>query len=206
LTELGRLQAAALGSALAEGAQATCRILTSPLQRAEQTAQAIAAAFDARPGLGDSGRRPSVSPDERFIELDYGELDGSPVSDVPAGLWDNWRSNSHWCPPGGESLAGVMTRVGAACEEIAAEAARRDVVIVCHVSPIKAAVSWALGAGPEVSWRLSLGVASITRIATGQARGPVLVSFNETGHLAGVKAGEPVPNATIPRARRPKGQ
>ena len=58
-------------------------------------------------------------------------------------------------------------------------------IVVSHVSPIKAAVSWALGGGPELSWRLSLGVASITRITTGGPVGPVLVSFNETDHLAG---------------------
>jgi broad specificity phosphatase PhoE len=55
---------------------------------------------------------------------------------------------------------------------------------VSHVSPIKAAVAWALGAGAGVSWRLSLGVASITRVRTGGAGGPALVSFNETAHLA----------------------
>ncbi len=76
--------------------------------------------------------------------------------------------------------------MSAACEELSAEAARSDVVVVSHVSPIKAAVTWALGGGPELSWRLSLGVASITRISTGGPVGPALVSFNETAHLAGL--------------------
>ena len=34
-----------------------------------------------------------------------------------------------------------------------------------HVSPIKAAVTWALGAGEELGWRMFLDLASITRIA-----------------------------------------
>ena len=39
------------------------------------------------------------------------------------------------------------------------------VVVVTHVSPIKAAVTWALGVGDEVVWRLFVSPASITRIA-----------------------------------------
>jgi broad specificity phosphatase PhoE len=57
------------------------------------------------------------------------------------------------------------------------------VVVVTHVSPIKAAVAWALGVGDEVAWRMWVGPASITRI--GVAGGvPSLRSFNEIGHLA----------------------
>lgn len=54
-----------------------------------------------------------------------------------------------------------------------------DVVVVSHVSPIKAAVAWALGTGDEVVWHLYLATASITRIGWGNA-GPVLHRYNET--------------------------
>ena len=91
-----------------------------------------------------------------------------------------------------------------ACEELASEAVNHDVVIVSHVSPIKAAVSWALGGGPEVSWRLSLSVASITRIATGGLAGAALVSFNETAHLdTGPQARGP--GVAVSRRGRPPG-
>ena len=36
--------------------------------------------------------------------------------------------------------------------------------MVTHVSPVKAAVGWALGVGDDVSWRLCVAPASITRI------------------------------------------
>ncbi len=52
-------------------------------------------------------------------------------------------------------------------------------VVVSHVSPIKAAVAWALGAGDQVVWRLYLATASITRIGWGRD-GPVLHRYNET--------------------------
>jgi broad specificity phosphatase PhoE len=51
------------------------------------------------------------------------------------------------------------------------------------VSPIKAAVCWALGTDERASWRMRLGLASITRIDGGQDRAPLLLSFNETSHL-----------------------
>ena len=59
--------------------------------------------------------------------------------------------------------------MAAACEELfaadGAGARRRDgdVVVVSHVSPIKAAVAWALGTA-DLYWRLHLRTASVTRI------------------------------------------
>ncbi len=180
LTDLGRRQAAVLGDVLASRRIAPCRLVTSPLQRARQTAEAIA----ATPAPLSWGAWPEVEVDGRYIELDYGNLDVTAPGDLPPGLWDRWRSDATWRPPGGETLEEVLARVAAACEELAAEAASCDVVVVSHVSPIKAAVIWALGGGAEMSWRLSLGVASISRIQTGGSGGPALVSFNETAHLA----------------------
>jgi len=192
LTELGRRQAAALGRALAARPATAVRIISSPLQRAMQTAEAIAAAYAAttpaqsaaRPGVGGTGVAPEVGVDERFVELDYGELDGRAVSELEPGLFERWRLDTRWRPPGGESLFEVCNRVGAACDELVGAAGAGEVVVVSHVSPIKAAVIWALRGGPELSWQMSLGVASITRIATDGPRGPVLVSFNATTHLA----------------------
>ncbi len=53
-----------------------------------------------------------------------------------------------------------------------------DVVVVSHVTPIKAAVAWALGMTAELSWRLHLQTASVTRIGWGNGH-PVLHGFNE---------------------------
>ena len=74
-------------------------------------------------------------------------------------------------------------RVRAAAEDLVAVAEHEDVVVVTHVSPVKAAIAWALGAGDEIGWRTFVSPATISRISVGE-RGPVLVSFNESGHLA----------------------
>ncbi len=74
-------------------------------------------------------------------------------------------------------------------DEHAAEAADRDIVLVSHVSPIKAALAWALGVGIEVSWRSFVAQASILRIATAGPT-PSLQSHNEVHHLLGVDAAQ----------------
>lgn len=165
LDDVGRTQASRLAEVLAP----VERVVTSPLARARHTAQALS---------------PHVVDDVRWIELDYGQLDGQPLTEVGAEVWARWREDPEFAPPGGESLATLDRRVRPACEELAAEAASRDVVVVSHVSPIKAAVAWALGGDISLSWRIRLAPASITRIAFDGGR-PVLQSFNETLHLAG---------------------
>jgi probable phosphoglycerate mutase len=175
LTELGRLQAAAIGEALVAQPKRPFRILTSPLARARHTAEIIA----GRLGSADT---PEV--EDRLIELDYGELDGCRPGDLGRGVWAGWRSDPSWRPPGGETLPELHDRLDPLWASLASEPAGGDVIAVTHVSPIKAAVAWVLDGGPELSWKLSLGVASITRISVG-GPSPALVSFGETSHLLG---------------------
>jgi probable phosphoglycerate mutase len=167
LTERGLAQAQAVGAALS----GVTRVITSPLGRARATAEAL--------GLGLP-----IEIDERWIEVDYGEYDGQALGTVPAEVWQAWRSDPGYRPPGGESLAEVGLRVAEACTELFAidgEAARGDgdVVVVSHVSPIKAATCWALGLPDQGAWRLYLATASITRIAWGPG-GIALHGYNET--------------------------
>lgn len=166
LDELGRRQADALAPVLPGAARVVC----SPLLRARQTAERI--------GL-------PVTVDERWIELDYGDLDGTPMADVPAETWSSWRRDLGWAPPGGESIATLSDRVEAACADLVAEARQVDVVVVTHVSPLKAAVAWALGAPGEVAWRMWCAPASVTRIAVHGAR-PSLHGYNAVDHLDGL--------------------
>jgi probable phosphoglycerate mutase len=165
LDDLGRRQAACVAAALAGSID---RVISSPLCRAQETAAAL--------GL-------PVETDPRWIELDYGIYDGRPLGSVDADVWERWRTDMGFVPEGGESLFVLGQRVVEACLELLPEASDRNIVVVSHVSPIKAAVAWALGAGVETAWRSYLDQASICRIMM-SPRGPVLRSFNETGHLA----------------------
>jgi broad specificity phosphatase PhoE len=168
LTEVGRAQAAAARRLLHRPIHT---VRSSPLTRARDTAALLKCG-------------PATDIDERWIEVDYGEFECQPLRDVPADVWRQWRTDASFRPAGGETLAEVDQRVAAACAELFAtdgEGARQpdaDVVVVSHVTPIKAAVAWALGAGDGLSWRLHLNTASVTRIGWSNGT-PVLHGFNE---------------------------
>ncbi len=85
----------------------------------------------------------------------------SPLADVPAATWAAWRADARVAPAGRGDLAELGARVRAACET-RRRRRRRDVVVVTHVSPIKAAVAWALGVGDGVTWRLFVAPASMS--------------------------------------------
>ena len=108
-------------------------------------------------------------------------------------MWAAWRADSTWSPPGGESLAALGVRVRAACAGLVDEAAGRDVVVVTHVSPIKAAVAWALGVGDEVAWRMWVAPASITRIGVGPDAVAVAAGLQRAGPPGLTAGGEPAP-------------
>jgi broad specificity phosphatase PhoE len=179
LDDEGVRQAACLGTGLA--GLDVVRVVSSPLGRCRASAEVIAEA------LRTAGLEIDVEVDDRWIELDYGVLDGLPLADVPAESWARWRADVSWAPDGGESLAALGERVRAACDDLVAAVTDADVVVVSHVSPIKAAVAWALGVGDEVAWRMWVAPASITRIGVAAGR-PSLRSFNELGHLAADRA------------------
>jgi broad specificity phosphatase PhoE len=115
--------------------------------------------------------------------LDYGEWDQQPLAAIGAEAWSHWQTNLDFTPPGGESIVAVGIRVRNALDELAPQVGGRTVVIVTHVSPLKAAVAWALGVSDDIAWRLFVTPASITRIDVSRGR-PSLHAFNEVSHLA----------------------
>lgn len=166
LDETGRLQAAQCGAHLRECFPGA-RVVSSPLLRARETAEYVS---------------DSITVDDRFIELDYGSWDGMALTEVPQSEWARWRTEPTFRPPGGETLVELDARVRPALEELLDEARHGHVIVVSHVSPIKSAITWALGVGPDTTWRCHLDRASICRITVGP-RGPSLTSMNETAHL-----------------------
>lgn len=167
LTALGVEQAERLGDALARSG--AIRVVSSPLERTRRTAAAIAARLDLE-----------VEIDERIVEMDYGAWDGTPLADIPIETWRTWRTDAEFRPPDGESLRDVARRVGAAMGEWLT--ADGPVIAVTHVSPIKAALTWALGAPETMAWRMYVEVASISRIGLRQGA-PCMLGFNDTTHL-----------------------
>jgi broad specificity phosphatase PhoE len=137
-------------------------VVTSPLRRARQTAELLS---------------PDVVVDERWVELDYGPYDDGPPSALPDEVWSRWRNDPAFTPPGVEPLADLGARVAVACDELSVLAASAVIVVVTHVSPVKAALAWALGVPNAIAWRLFVEDAGVSRIDVGD-HGPVVRWFN----------------------------
>ena len=133
--------------------------VSSPLLRTRQTAEGLGLAYETDP---------------RWIELDFGDLDGTPVS----AEGPRWTRDPAWAPPGGETLEQLGARVRDALEELAPRCAQEDVVVVTHVFPIKAALAWALGTEVRTMLRLWITLGSVSRVRIGRQL-PVVVSVNE---------------------------
>jgi ribonuclease H / adenosylcobalamin/alpha-ribazole phosphatase len=174
LTEVGVQQAAAAAKRLASAGLGV--IVTSPLLRTVQTAQAVAAVTGA-----------AVITDDGFRETDFGAWEGLTFAEVrerwPAEI-SAWLADPEVAPPGGESFTDVSARVTAALGRVLAARAGQTVLIVSHVTPIKMLVTAALLAPPAALYRMHLDVAALSEIDW-YADGPaVLRSFNDTSHLS----------------------
>ncbi len=173
LTEAGVQQAAAAARRL--GSAGIGAIVTSPLRRAVRTAHEVATVTGV-----------PVAADDGFREIDFGAWEGLTFAEVrqrwPAEL-RAWLRDPAAAPPGGESLAEASERVSAALHRVLAGFQRQTVLIVSHVTPIKALVAAALLAPPAALHRMHLDVAALCEIDW-YADGPaVLRSFNDTSHL-----------------------
>lgn len=189
LSPLGREQAAAVGAWAGRVAplRGVAEVWTSPLERARDTAAAIAAAA----GL------PLLIADD-LCELHAGIFQGHLWADLEARFPEEvrrWRDGDvDYRIPGGESRADLAARGRAALESLS----RRDVpamIVVAHGGILTAALGSLLGrshpllaaAAMRPFTKLpALANASVSLLAW---PGPELLSFNDTSHLTDPHAG-----------------
>ncbi|WP_319451956.1 MULTISPECIES: bifunctional RNase H/acid phosphatase [unclassified Mycobacterium] len=174
LTELGRRQADAAAQYLADRGGITA-VLSSPLQRAHDTATAAAKEL----GL-------DVIVDEDLIETDFGAWEGLTFTEAAQRdpeLHTRWLRDTSLAPPDGESFDTVAQRVRRARNRIIAEYGDATVLVVSHVTPIKTVLRLALDAGESILYRLHLDLASLS-IAEFYPDGPSSVRLvNQTAYL-----------------------
>ncbi|MCA6094785.1 bifunctional RNase H/acid phosphatase [Streptomyces sp. SCA3-4] len=175
LSAPGRRQAEAAAAALA--ARGTIQaVVTSPMRRCRETAEAIA----TRLGL-------DVRVEDGLREADFGSWEGLTFAEVrerfPEDL-DAWLASSKAAPTGGgESFATVARRVAVARDKLLARYAGRTVLLVTHVTPVKTLVRLALGAPPESLFRMELSAASLSAVAYYADGNASLRLLNDTSHL-----------------------
>ncbi len=133
--------------------------IATPLSRTRLTAEAIfRAGYPTAPMLTEPG----------LIEQNLGAWQGLAHADLPERLAQPahpfWPVSGRERPPGGESVADMLVRVGVAMERLALEFAGRDVVAVSHGGAIRAATAHALGIGADNALHLSVQNLSLTRL------------------------------------------
>jgi len=134
LDDVGRAQAVELAEHALEYDFAA--LWTSPLLRARETADAVAAR---------TGRQPRE--DARLMETDAGDWTDRTFADVSAESPDLFAAFANADPdfafPGGESFAEQELRVAQALDEV--EAGELPALVVCHGMVIRAALSVRIG-------------------------------------------------------------
>jgi broad specificity phosphatase PhoE len=146
LDATGREQAAALAE-VAAGVQIVS-LWCSPLRRARETADVVAARIGLQP-----------AEDARFVETDTGDWTGRSFADVhaedPEGFARFQRSDPSFRYPGGESFAEQSARIQEGLADLRAQPEALPALVVCHRGVIRLALAVALGdetaGGREIS-------------------------------------------------------
>jgi probable phosphomutase (TIGR03848 family) len=153
LNDMGRRQAAALALRLKRLPVAEVR--SSPLERAVETAQALAGVF----GL-------PVVRDERLNEVDFGDWTGRTLTELDG--MPKWRDfngrRSSTRIPGGEAITEVVSRSMAALDQVrrTPELAGRLVAVVSHGDVLRSLVAHCIGMDPDAIHRIEIAPASVS--------------------------------------------
>lgn len=156
LTDLGHEQVARAAEFIASRGLEVDAIISSPLQRCQQTAAAVGRQLNV-----------AVAIDEGLIECDFGDYEGLTFAEADERdeqAHRRWLIDPAVAPPRGESLVDVHARVKKAVARIVDKHRGRTVVLVSHVNPIKSVIADALGADAAMFARLFLDLASITEV------------------------------------------
>ncbi|MFE9326620.1 bifunctional RNase H/acid phosphatase [Nocardia sp. NPDC052278] len=174
LTDLGREQAARAAKMLAaKGGIAA--VVTSPLGRARETAEAAATALDIPVRVLDG-----------LTETDFGDWEGLTFQEAAQRdpqLHARWLGDPSTPAPNGESFDQVRERVEAVRRDLLALYPGQNIVVVSHVTPIKTLLQLALGVGPSLLYRLHLDLASLSIAEFYPDGGSSVRLVNDTSYL-----------------------
>lgn len=156
------------------------RIVSSPLARARQTAEAIVAA------LGDEA--PGVSLDARLMEVGQGEWEGRTHAELAvddATRYAAWRRDAGVRePPGGEPVEDAFQRVAAALDELVSSDGAWPLCIVAHGGTLRLAARHLLELGRRRSWAMEADNAAFS-VLEPEGPGWRLAGWNDARHLLG---------------------
>jgi broad specificity phosphatase PhoE len=163
LNEKGRAEAAALATSLSK--VNVHRVYCSPLERARETAAAIAIP-----------RGMAAVENEALTDIDFGDWNAQAIvqlESVPAFR----RFNQHRAfggIPNGETVSHAQGRMADALAEIAEAHPSETVVAVSHGDPIRLVVAFYIGLSVDHSQRLQIDTGSVTALELNDADAKLL--------------------------------
>ncbi len=170
LSEKGWAQMWAAVGGEAVGMVPWTRIVSSPLIRCSDFAEALG----ARHGL-------PVSVDARFREVGFGRWEGRTPDQIQRENPDEYaaffRDPVHSRPPAAEPLRDFVERVAAAFGDCLRENAGEHVLVVAHAGVIRAVMAYVLKADLQCAYRVAVNNACFTRCRQGE-RGLMLEFHN----------------------------
>ena len=168
LSDEGRGQAQSLAGRLARRlAGRVTAVQSSPLERARETAEPIAAAL----GL-------PVTLDPGLVEIDLGDWSGRSFEELqPLEAWNSARSTAR--TPAGDTMRAAQARILDRIDALRIAAPEGTYVLVSHADPIKAALVYALGLSLDDLPRFEVSPASLSRIVI-EPWGTRVTLLNET--------------------------
>lgn len=173
LTSVGLAQAQSVATEVAKLKPEV--LITSPLLRTRQTADAIAKAT----GL-------EVIADPSWVELSFGSWDGLAIEQVRSESPDEyqaWLNSSSYQPGGGESYDEAGIRIDDALDRLVEQFPGKRVVVVTHNGAIKSAINLALDGPSDGVFHMDASPCSISTISIWPSDGlRAMRSFNECGH------------------------
>jgi len=148
-------------------------VYTSPLARAVDTAQPIA----ARHGL-----EPQVR--EELGEFRFGEWEGMTFDALEHDAeWQRFNADrSRVRAPGGELMLETQTRMVVELEALRKQHANDTVAVVSHGDPLRSVVAHYLGIPLDFMLRFEISPASVTVFTSGEW-GVRVLCLNQTGYL-----------------------
>ena len=170
LSDQGRQMAADLAERLA--AVKLAAIYASPLERAMQTAEAIAVR-----------QQKPVQSHDGLLEVDYGKWAGRSLKSLyPLKAWRVVVTTpSRVTFPEGESLLEAQARMIKTCQELTSRHRHQAVAAVSHADTIKAALSHYLGQPLDLFNRIAATPASVAVIDLPEGGAPRVVTMNSNG-------------------------
>jgi alpha-ribazole phosphatase len=131
--------------ALLEG----CAVFSSPLRRCMRLAETLSK---------------EVTPDDRLLELNFGQWEGRRFDEIEPDLLSRWTGNFvETAPPDGESFMALCERLGDFWQELLAQP-HEQVLIVTHAGAIRALLAWVLELPPANAFQLRIDPGSVHKL------------------------------------------